>query len=126
MNKHVAAVIVQRQAQNERTTFKSLPLRWRAASEATGGAACGLVLPLIFTPAELLKCKNQVLRNRSTLRFERRQGAAVLGDYTEDTLQQSRAQPLETLSCLVRTKFGSLTLRMLLDQGDPLPSFVEF
>ena len=30
-----------------------------------GGAACGVVLPLIFTPAELIKCKKQVLPQQS-------------------------------------------------------------
>jgi hypothetical protein len=45
-----------------RRTFRELPLSQRVASEAGGGAACGLVLPFIFTPMELLKCKRQALQ----------------------------------------------------------------
>jgi solute carrier family 25 carnitine/acylcarnitine transporter 20/29 len=65
MNKQVAAQIVQHQGGSQAAVFKDLPLRWRATSEAMGGAACGVVLPLIFTPAELIKCKKQVLPQQS-------------------------------------------------------------
>ena len=34
-----------------------MPLHLRAMAEAAGGFATGLVLPLFFTPLELVKCK---------------------------------------------------------------------
>jgi hypothetical protein len=43
--------------------FTALPVAWRAASEAFGGAVCGLFLPILFTPMELVKVKRQALQN---------------------------------------------------------------
>lgn len=43
------------------TTFERLPATSRVLAEAGGGAACGLVLPLIFTPLELVKVRRQVV-----------------------------------------------------------------
>jgi len=42
--------------------FARLPLHSRVLAEGGGGAACGLVLPLVFTPMELVKVKRQVMR----------------------------------------------------------------
>ena len=81
MNKQVAAQIVQHQGGSQAAVFKDLPLRWRATSEAMGGAACGVVLPLIFTPAELIKCKKQVLplqSNFSILKGVLKAGGSLL------------------------------------------------
>ncbi len=40
-------------------SFEQLPISYRIASEALGGAAVGVILPLLTTPLELLKCKKQ-------------------------------------------------------------------
>ena len=45
--------------------FKDFPLRTRALSETLGGAACGVVMATILTPAELIKCRRQVLPQQS-------------------------------------------------------------
>eukprot|EP00945_MAST-04E_sp_MAST-4E-sp1_P001140 g1140.t1 len=47
--------------------FNDLPLHTRVFSEACGGAMCGVLLPLILTPTELIKCKRQVLPNQSIM-----------------------------------------------------------
>lgn len=41
--------------------FEELPASIRVLAEGGGGAACGLVLPLVYTPMELIKCRRQVL-----------------------------------------------------------------
>ena len=46
-----------------KAAFQELPLLARVAAEGGGGAACGLVLPLIFTPLELIKVRRQVLKD---------------------------------------------------------------
>jgi len=40
--------------------FEKLPAAARILAEGGGGAACGLVLPFIYTPMELIKCRRQV------------------------------------------------------------------
>lgn len=47
-------------------TFDDLPASTRVLAEGGGGAACGLVLPLIFTPMEMIKVQRQVLRDNTT------------------------------------------------------------
>lgn len=45
--------------------FESLPAAARIIAEGGGGAACGLVLPIIFTPMELIKVKRQVMTDNA-------------------------------------------------------------
>jgi hypothetical protein len=48
-------------------SFVELPAATRVLAEGGGGAACGMVLPLVYTPMELIKCRRQVmLDNRVT------------------------------------------------------------
>jgi len=46
-------------------SFEALPAAARILAEGGGGAACGLVLPLIYSPMELIKCRRQVLADNS-------------------------------------------------------------
>jgi len=46
-------------------SFDQLSVTARVLAEGGGGAACGLVLPLIFTPLELIKIRRQVLQDNS-------------------------------------------------------------
>ncbi len=50
--------------------FEQLPLLVRMIAEGGGGAVCGLVLPLIYTPMELIKCRRQVLSNNSITNWQ--------------------------------------------------------
>jgi hypothetical protein len=43
--------------------FEHLGLQTRVASEAFGGFIAGLVLPILFTPLEMVKCRQQVNEN---------------------------------------------------------------
>ena len=46
-------------------SFESLNLKTRASSEAFGGFIAGLVLPILFTPLEMVKCRQQVYEHTS-------------------------------------------------------------
>ena len=67
--------------------FHDLSVGARILAEGGGGAACGLVLPLIFTPMELVKVRRQVMRDDAATSWElaraawREGGVAAL--YTE-------------------------------------------
>ena len=50
--------------------FDSLPASARILAEGGGGAACGMVLPLIYTPMELIKCKRQVMADNTATNFQ--------------------------------------------------------
>lgn len=53
-----------------RASHDQLPVGTRVVAEAGGGAACGAVLPLIFTPMELVKVRRQVLRDNATSNWQ--------------------------------------------------------
>ena len=53
-----------------RHSHDELPVGTRVLAEAGGGAACGAVLPLIFTPMELVKVRRQVLRDNATSNWQ--------------------------------------------------------
>lgn len=50
--------------------FHDLSVGARILAEGGGGAACGLVLPLIFTPMELVKVRRQVMRDDAATSWE--------------------------------------------------------
>jgi hypothetical protein len=60
-NNQIARYLDARSSANAMLPFEELPASTRVLAEGGGGAACGLVLPLIFTPMELIKCRRQVL-----------------------------------------------------------------
>ena len=53
-----------------RDGFGHLPLRVRVAAEGGGGAVCGLVLPFVLTPMELIKCRRQVLQDNAASNWQ--------------------------------------------------------
>ena len=62
---HRFNVWIARHLGGDSRRFESLSVGARVAAEGGGGAACGLVLPLVFTPMELIKCRRQVLADNS-------------------------------------------------------------
>ena len=46
-------------------SFDNLTVTTRILAEGGGGAACGLVLPIVFTPLELVKVRRQILKDKS-------------------------------------------------------------
>jgi len=51
-------------------SFDDLSVGTRILAEGGGGAACGLVLPVIFTPMELIKVRRQVLKDNSVSNWQ--------------------------------------------------------
>ena len=51
-------------------SFDELSAGVRIAAEGGGGAACGLVLPLVYTPMDLIKIRRQVLRDNSLTNWQ--------------------------------------------------------
>lgn len=74
---------------------EALPPQIRVLAEGGGGAACGAVLPFIFTPMELIKVKRQVLQDNAITNLEiarrvwREHG--LRGLYTGHTLTVARS-----------------------------------
>lgn len=75
--------------------FESLPATARILAEGGGGAACGIVLPIIFTPMELIKVKRQVLKDNSATNLQIARQVArehgFTGLYTGHTLTVCRS-----------------------------------
>jgi len=74
--------------------YDGLSFGLRFASEAFGGFACGAVLPIIFTPLELVKCKKQVLRTKLSnfaIAKEVWRGEGLRGLYTGHMLTTYRS-----------------------------------
>ena len=89
-------LLASRLATTEReASFEQLPAMLRVVAEAGGGAACGAVLPLIFTPMELIKCRRQVATDVGATNVQiamtvwREKGLAGL--YTGHTLTVARS-----------------------------------
>mmetsp|Transcript_10920 Transcript_10920/g.25689 ORF Transcript_10920/g.25689 Transcript_10920/m.25689 type:complete len:344 (-) Transcript_10920:206-1237(-) len=80
---------------HQHASFEALPAGARIMAEGGGGAACGLVLPLIFTPMELIKCKRQVLADSRISNLEIAQTvwreSGLRGLYTGHTLTVARS-----------------------------------
>lgn len=76
-------------------SFEGLPTLARVAAEGGGGAACGLVLPLVFTPMELIKCKRQVLKDNAVSNWQIARGVwrerGLRGLYTGHTMTVVRS-----------------------------------
>jgi hypothetical protein len=76
-------------------SFDDLTVFARILAEGGGGAACGLVLPFIFTPMELVKVRRQVLQDNSMSNLQiarevwRRGGISAL--YTGHRLTVARS-----------------------------------
>lgn len=82
-------------AGSDDASFRSLPVAMRVLAEGGGGAACGAVLPLVYTPMELVKCRRQVassnaLTNVQIARQVWRE-SGLLGLYTGHTLTVARS-----------------------------------
>jgi len=92
-------------------SFDQLSVTARVLAEGGGGAACGLVLPLIFTPLELIKIRRQVLQDNSLTNLQifrtiwRESGLGGL--YSVGTASPWYVPPLATPRSLGPSKRGS-------------------
>ena len=70
INGWLAARLREKSETSGKASFAQLPLRSRVLAEGGGGAACGAVLPLVFTPMELVKVKRQVMRDNQVTNMQ--------------------------------------------------------
>ena len=104
--------------------FHDLSVGARILAEGGGGAACGLVLPLIFTPMELVKVRRQVMHDDAATSWELaraawREGGVAAADATARTNHPNTR--LNLLASTILSRLAKLLSRWL--QPTPSSSF---